>query len=203
MVTDHVRALEDHLVADLLFGQGDEARALAVDEEHRGSRRLRERVDQRAKARRVGHEKAVRARDGERDRLAEAPRLAGEQGDAWRVGVERLGDELLGLRLDPGEIGGELAPRHGGRLAALVLHEYAHALPLVLVGPPRIEVHADHWGCSGGDPGQCLQRGRHLVDFHRCLLRSSFSASSAISCSIANRSGSPLRSKMPTSRLGG
>ena len=136
-------ALERELLARPARGERRQARAHAVDEHHQRRHHVLGDAGQRSQIRRAGDHERVLERGAHRQHLAQAG-AAGDQRDAAGVGELDLVDESLALGLDPGQV--FLGRSLGGRprLAQMVLEEDAHALALILVGPARVEIHADH-----------------------------------------------------------
>ena len=100
--------------ADLLAGpgleEGDQARALRIDEHHQRGRRLSLSGGEGTQERPVSHDDRVLQGSPDRDHLAEAQGGAGEERHAAGVGVDRLADERLSLGLDPVEGIGQVLP---------------------------------------------------------------------------------------------
>ena len=143
------------LLARAIIEDGNQPRALGVDEHHHRRRRLTLGRSEGTQERPISHDDRVLQGSAQRDHLAEAEGRADEERHAVGVGVVHLADQRFSLALDPVEsIGPALT---GARLASaveLALEEEPRALALVLVGPSGIEIDAHH------RPGGRLQLGQ-------------------------------------------
>lgn len=160
VVARHV-ALELHFLPRTVRAHGDQARALGVHEDDQRGLRGRDGGRERAQVRRGRDDEGVRERRPHGHELAQPERCAGEERDSPGIGDAGLRDQGLALTLDPREIiakAGEVGGLAG--LPELTLEEHPHPVPLVLVGPPGVEVDADDRRGRRANLGQLAEAGR-------------------------------------------
>ena len=115
----------------------------AVDEHHQRRRRVVRDAGERDEIGAIVHDEGVLERHADRKGFAETGGATGEDRHAARVRPLRLLDQRTPARLDPREVV-RIGATGVTRALQLGFQENAHALPLMLVRPPRVQIDADH-----------------------------------------------------------